>query len=172
MKKVFFASVLFLFSLSFVFSQVVKDGDEPLSPFVGTWRWVEDNDEHNFAVLVGEHNDTLFFAMGGVFEYGKKEHFPIFDMDFIYIADVRVKKKDTKIVRSKVHTTSSSYKFPNSSEFKYNDVSFELLNDTTMLFILDDGFPYWPDTALLIHRDRINYKFSPEEGRYLYKGEE
>ena len=171
MKRLVFASVLLLVSLSLVFSQVIKDGESELSPFVGTWRWVDDDEKQNFAVLVGEHNDSLFFAMSGVFEYGKRKHTPIFDMDFNDIADVRVKKKDTKIVRSKVHTTSSSYNYPARSEFKYNDVSFELINDTTMRFILDDGLLYWPDTALLIRRDRINYTFSPEEGRYLYKGE-
>ena len=31
-----------------------------------------------------------------------------------------------------------------------NDVTFELLNDTVMRFILDDDKVYWPDTALMI----------------------
>ena len=51
----------------------------------------------------------------------------------------------------------------------YNDVSFELLNDTTMLFILPDNKGYWPDTAIMHRRDRINRKFSNEEEELLYR---
>ena len=171
MRKVFFASVFFLFSLSFVFSQVIKDGDEQLSPFVGTWRWVEDNDEQWFAIFVGERNDSLLFAICGVFESGNKIHGSNFDSNNNDIAEVRVKKKDTKIVRSKIHSYNSSFYLIDRSEFKYNDVSFELLNDTVMLFVLDDGRPYWPDTALLIRDERKNHPFSFEEDRRLYKGE-
>ena len=171
MKKVFFALVLFLFSLSFVFSQVVKDGDEQLSPFVGTWRWVEDNDEQWFAIFVGERNDSLLFAICGVFESGNKIHGSNFDSNNNDIAEVRVKKKDTKIVRSKIHSYNSSFYLIDRSEFKYNDVSFELLDDTVMLFILNDGFYYWPDTALLIRYDRENHTFSLKEEPEMYKGE-
>lgn len=169
MKKVFFASVLLLFSLSFVFSQVIKDGDEPLSPFVGTWRWVEDNDEQWFAIFVGERNDSLLFAICGVFECGNKIQISNYDLENNDIAEVCVKKKDTKIVRSKIHSYNSSFFFPDKS--KYNDVSFELLNDTVMLFILNDGYYYWPDTALLIRDDRRDHTFSLEEEPLLYKGE-
>lgn len=116
MKKVFFASVLLLFSLSFVFSQVIKDGDEPLSPFVGTWRWVEDNDEQWFAIFVGERNDSLLFAICGVFECGNKIQISNYDLENNDIAEVCVKKKDTKIVRSKIHSYNSSFFFPDKSK--------------------------------------------------------
>ena len=52
----------------------------------------------------------------------------------------------------------------------YNDVSFELLNDTTMLFILNDNKYYWPDTAIMFRRDKINRKFSYQEEDLMYKG--
>ena len=51
----------------------------------------------------------------------------------------------------------------------YNDVSFELLNDTTMLFILPDNKGYWPDTAIMVRRDKINRKFSNKEEELLYR---
>ena len=49
---------------------------------------------------------------------------------------------------------------------KLNDVTFELLCDTVMLFILDDNKAYWPDTALMILRG-----FSQQEDCNMYKGE-
>ena len=76
-----------------------------------------------------------------------------------------------RLLRSKIHSYNSSFYLIDRSEFKYNDVSFELLNDTVMLFVLDDGRPYWPDTALLIRDERKNHTFSFEEDRRLYKGE-
>ena len=170
MKKVFFASVLLLFSLSFVFSQVIKNGDEPLSPFVGTWRWVYNiAGVQDFSILVGERNDSLLFAMSGVFERGDRLDVPEWDDSGEPVAHARVKKKDTKIVRSKIHTEVSSFFHPDKS--KYNDVFFELLNDTVMLFILNDGYYYWPDTALFIRYNRKNHTFSLEEEPRLYKGE-
>ena len=172
MKKVFFASVLFLFSLSFVFSQVIKDGDEQLSPFVGTWRWVYNiAGVQDFDIIVGERNDSLFFAMSGIFEYGGKLQTPEWDELGEPMAHVRVKKKDAKIVRSKIHTLISSFFLLDDNEYKYNDISFELLDDTVMLFILNDGFYYWPDTALLIRYDRENHTFSLKEEPEMYKGE-
>ena len=52
-----------------------------------------------------------------------------------------------------------------------NDVTFELLNDTVMRFILDDDKVYWPDTALMILRKKENIEFSKQEHEYMYKGE-
>ena len=41
-----------------------------LSPFIGMWEWVENNqEEQDFAIWVGERNDSLLFGIGGVF-YG------------------------------------------------------------------------------------------------------
>lgn len=170
MKRLVFASVLLLVSLSLVFSQVIKDGESELSPFVGTWRWV-----YNIAgvqdldIIVGERNDSIFFAMCGVFERGDRLDVPEWDDAGNPVAQVRIKKKDSKVLRSKVHTMVSSFFHPDKD--KYNDVFFELLDDTVMLFILNDGYYYWPDTALFIRYDRMNYIFSLEEDDFLYKGE-
>jgi hypothetical protein len=39
-----------------------------------------------------------------------------------------------------------------------------------MLFILDDNKAYWPDTALMILREKKNIKFSQKEHEHMYKG--
>ena len=53
---------------------------------------------------------------------------------------------------------------------KLNDITFELLNDTVMRFILDDNKPYWPDTALMILNKKENIEFSQQEDCNMYKG--
>ena len=49
----------------------------------------------------------------------------------------------------------------------YNDFSFELLNDTTMLFIHSDTLSFWPDTAVMRRRDYVNNIFSNECHYYM-----
>jgi hypothetical protein len=65
----------------------------------------------------------------------------------------------------------SNFYFYCGDEEKLNDVTFELLSDTVMLFILDDNKMYWPDTALMILRERKNIEFSQQEHEHMYKGE-
>ena len=87
-----------------------------------------------------------------------------------YLQMVRVKKPEGNVVKSKIcEGISDFYGF--DSWDKYNDVTFELLSDTVMRFILDDDKAYWPDTALMILEKRVNVEFSYEEYENMYKGE-
>ena len=141
-----------------------------LSPFIGMWEWVENNqEEQDFAIWVGERNDSLLFGMGGVFYGGLKIHMPDFDEDGNIIAVVKTKTQKENIVKSKICETLSNFYFDPERMNVYNDVSFELLNDTTMLFILPDNKGYWPDTAIMVRRDKINRKFSNKEEELLYR---
>ena len=159
-------SVLFIAAVS-VFSQESKQ-----SPFVGAWDWREDIDSvQHFRISIGERNDSLLISIGGTFYRGYKLHGPSFGADREYIADVRVKKRSAKILKSKISQIISNFYADYEEEEIYNLVSFELLNDTTMLFILNDNKGYWPDTAIMFRRDRKNRKFSLEEEPLLYKKE-
>ena len=89
--------------------------------------------------------------------------------DFIQM--VRVKKPKGNIARSKMYEIMSNFYFYCGDEKKLNDVTFELLSDTVMLFILDDDKVYWPDTALMILREKENIEFSQQEHEHMYKGE-
>ena len=89
--------------------------------------------------------------------------------DFIQM--VRVKKPKGNIARSKMYEIMSNFYFYCGDEKKLNDVTFELLSDTVMLFILDDNKAYWPDTALMILREKENIGFSQQEDCNMYKGE-
>ena len=160
-------TVLFIAAVS-VFSQESKQ-----SPFVGAWDWSEDIDSVQcFWIDIGERNDSLLFAIGGVFYCGNKIHTGGYDSEFNDIAQVRVKKRHTKIIKSKISEgVSNFYAYSSADDKKYNLVSFELLNDTTMRFVLNDNKGYWPDTAILFRRDRENRIFSLKEDFLLYKKE-
>ena len=159
-------TVLFIVAVS-VFSQESKQ-----SPFVGAWDWSEDIDSVQcFWIDIGERNDSLLFAIGGVFYCGNKIHTGGYDSEFNDIAQVRVKKRHTKIIKSEISDSLSNFYRSYEDENKYNLVSFELLNDTTMRFILNDNKGYWLGTAIMFRHDRENRKFSLEEEPLLYKKE-
>ena len=140
------------------------------SSFVGAWKWIENSsDKHTFNIRVGERNDSLLFSIGGVFYGGLKIHSSPCDNDWNDIAIVKVPIPGNNIVKSKICETLSNFHLDPERMNVYNDVSFELLNDTTMLFILPDNKEYWPDTAIMIRGDRINRNFSQEEDELLYK---
>ena len=94
---------------------------------------------------------------------------PEYDDEDNMIAVVKTKIPKGNIVKSKIAETLSNFYFDPERMGVYNDVSFELLNDTTMLFILPDNKGYWPDTAIMHRRDRTNRKFSNKEEELLYR---
>ena len=175
MKKAFITvSGLFIIAYAIIIffkPNEPQDNDiNGLSPFIGMWEWVENNqEEQDFAIWVGERNDSLLFGIGGVFYGGLKIHMPDFDEDGNIIAVVKTKTQKENIVKSKICETLSNFYFDPEKMNVYNDVSFELLNDTTMLFILPDNKGYWPDTAIMVRRDKINRKFSNKEEELLYR---
>lgn len=167
MKKLLSLLLVLFVATASVFSQTSKQ-----SPFVGAWDWSEDIDSvQHFRISIGERNDSLLISIGGTFYRGYKLHGPNFGADHEYIADVRVKKRSAKILKSKISQIISNFYADYKEEEIYNLVSFELLNDTTMRFILNDKKGYWPDTAIMFRSDRENRKFSTEEDRLLYKKE-
>ena len=150
-----------------------EDGDGELSPLVGTWDWKEGYEiGSHFAVWVGERNDSLIFTMGGSFFYGQKLHSAEWDRDKdLFEQMMRVKKPEGNFVKTKISEGISNGSYNYDRRNLYNDISFEVLNDSTMLFILGDKRSYWPDTARMIRRDRINRKFSDKTYLFMYKGE-
>ena len=151
-------------------SATQEDGDGELSPLVGCWNYIWNDDVRQFYIWCGERNDSLIFTVGGVFFRGDRIHMPEWDEDDKYLQMVRVKKPEGNVVKSKIcEGISDFYGF--DSWDKYNDVTFELLSDTVMRFILDDDKAYWPDTALMILEKRVNVEFSQQEYQNMYKGE-
>ena len=120
-------------------------------------------------IIFVQTNDSLLFSIGGVFYGGLKIHSSPSDLDWNDIAIVKVPTTECKTIKSKISEMWSNFYFDPDRMNVYNDVSFELLNDTTMLFILPDNKGYWPDTAIMVRRDKINRKFSNKEEELLYK---
>ena len=164
--------ILSLTMQSFI-SAPQEDGDGELSPLVGTWDWKEGYEiGSHFAVWVGERNDSLIFTMGGSFFYGQKLHSAEWDRDKdLFEQMIRVKKPEGNFVKTKISEGISNGSYNYDRRNLYNDISFEVLDDSTMLFILGDKRSYWPDTARMIRRDRVNNKFSDETYFFMYKGE-
>ena len=162
---------ILLLALLLAFIGLNAQETEKFSQFVGRWRWSENIDSvQYFCLNIGERNDSILISIGGTVYCGLKIHGPAFGFnDEGYIADVRIKKKNKKIIKSKISEGISN--FYGGNDRKYHVVSFELLSDTTMMFILNDGKGYWPDTALMIRADRENRQFSQEEEYWLYKKE-
>ena len=164
--------ILSLTMQSFI-SAPQEDGDGELSPLVGTWDWKEGYEiGSHFAIWVGERNDSLIFTMGGSFFYGQKLHSAEWDRDKdLFEQMIRVKKPEGNFVKTKISEGISNGSYNYDRRNLYNDISFEVLNDSTMLFILGDKRSYWPDTARMIRRDRVNNKFSDKTYLFMYKGE-
>ena len=165
--------ILSLTMQSFI-SAPQEDGDGELSPLVGTWDWKEGYEiGSHFAIWVGERNDSLIFTMGGSFFYGQKLHSAetTYDEERMFIQMICVKKPEGNFVKTKISEGISNGSYNYDRRNLYNDISFEVLNDSTMLFILGDKRSYWPDTARMIRRDRVNHEFSDETYLFMYKGE-
>lgn len=172
MKRIILTSLMLLFYVSKTQSQNIIANNECTNQFVGSWNWIKNNVYKDcFYITIGERNDSLLFSISGVFYGGRKIHGPNYDNNYNLIADVRtVIPKGNKAI-GKISDTSSDFHSDPNKKPTYYPVSFELLNDTTMLFILDDNKAYWPDTAIMRRRDYVNHKFSFEEDYYLHNGE-
>ena len=117
--------------------EAMNDESNKQSPFVGAWDWIENSAEtHTFNIMIGERNDSLLFSISGVFYGGLKIHSSPSDLDWNDIAIVKVPTTECKTIKSKISEMWSNFYFNPERMNVYNDVSFELLNDTTMLFIV------------------------------------
>jgi hypothetical protein len=175
MKKTFFTICnLMIFSLvltsaSNTITQQSID-DKKQSPFVGTWDWEKNSpEEDSFYIWVGERNDSLLFTMGGVFYKGSRIHNSEWDEEGKALQMIRIKKQKGRIIKTKISEGVSSWIYHKDSANNYNDISFELLNDSTMRFTLNDSRSYWPDTAIMLRRDYTNPDFSDKTYEHMYK---
>ena len=167
MKRSFVLLLVLAIALPSFSTTPQKDGEKELSPFAGIWNWAWNDNAHRFYIWCGERNDSLLFAIGGTFFYGDRIHMPEWDKNEKFIQMMRIKKPHGNMARSKMYEIMSN--FYCGDEKKLNDVTFELLCDTAMLFILDDNKAYWPDTALMILREKKNIEFSQQEHEHIYK---
>ena len=67
MKRFFILLLVLVLSLKGFAIEPQIDGEENLSPFVGKWEWECNDRTHQFYIWCGERNDSLLFAIGGVF---------------------------------------------------------------------------------------------------------
>ena len=84
---------------------------------------------------------------------------------------IRIKKQKGRIIKTKISEGVSSWVYNKDRANNYNDISFELLNDSTMRFTIDDSRSYWPDMAIMHRRDHTNPTFSDRTYEHMYKEE-
>ena len=169
MKRAFVLLFVLAISLLGFSTAPQKDGEKKLSPFVGIWDW--ETESSCFTVRIGERNDSLLFTMGGVFYRGNRIHNPEWDEDGKVLQMIRIKKQEGEIIKTKISEGISSWVYNKDSANNYNGISFELLNDSTMQFTLDDSRSFWPDTAIMHRRDYTNPDFSDKTYEHMYKEE-
>jgi hypothetical protein len=169
MKRAFVLLLVLAIALPSFSTPPQKDGKEKLSPFVGVWDW--ETESSCFTVRIGERNDSLQFTMGGVFYRGSRIHNSEWDEEGKALQMIRIKKQKGRIIKTKISEGVSSWIYHKDSANNYNDISFELLNDSTMRFTLNDSRSYWPDTAIMLRRDYTNPDFSDKTYEHMYKGE-
>ena len=168
MKRAFVLLLVLAIALPSFSTTPQKDDKEKLSPFVGVWDW--ETESSCFTVRIGERNDSLQFTMGGVFYRGSRIHNSEWDEEGKALQMIRIKKQKGRIIKTKISEGISSWIYNENRANNYNDISFELLNDSTMRFTLDDSRSYWPDTAIMLRRDYTNTDFSDQTYEHIYKG--
>ena len=127
MKRIILTSLILLFCIGKTLSQDIISNKGCTSLFVGNWNWIEND----------VYKDCFYITIGG-----RKIQGPNFDNNYNLIADVRtVTPKGNKAV-SKISDSCSDFHSDPNKRATYHPVSFELQNDTTMLFILDDNKAY------------------------------
>ena len=120
-------------------------GIEP-SPFVGIWEWAENGPWQVFYVYVGERNDSLLIAPGGVFLGGYRIQNAEYDEEdrLFPQAFLQLPKSGNKAVG---YFAADEIPFAGKCNCV---VSLELFSNSTMLFRTDEPVGFWPDSAVMV----------------------
>ena len=119
-------------------SATQEDGDGELSPLVGCWNYIWNDDVHQFYIWCGERNDSLLIAVNGVFNNGAKIQGYDFDNDGTTIPHVRILKSEDKIVKGKISDVCLMfYSLPVNPGYK--EFVLELIDSNTLLWKFEGG---------------------------------
>lgn len=120
-------------------------GIEP-SPFIGRWEWTENGPWQVFYVYVGERNDSLLIAPGGVFLGGNRIQNAEYDEEdrLFPQAFLQLPKSGNKAVG---YFVADEIPFAGKCNC---GVSLELFNNNTMLFRTGESIGFWPDSAVMV----------------------
>lgn len=104
----------------------------------------------------------MLIAVFGVFYEGHKIDVYECDEHNLPIPQIRVKYlNNSKVVRGKIFNQYLYY-YGIPDTIGFNDVTLELLNDSSMIWHLEGNHGEWPNTALMRKRDNTKYIFAPE----------
>lgn len=136
------------------------------SPFIGRWEWVENGNDKFFDIDIGERNDTLLFSIDGIFYQGCKIQTAGFDGEDVIPQVMIPMPKVQNVARGRISSKYINF-YTWDKNCKDGDVSFEIVNDTTLIWRLTNNNSYWPNSAVLIKKcDTLTYKFSTNTSLY------
>lgn len=129
-------------------------GIEP-SPFVGIWEWTENGPWQVFYVYVGERNDSLLIAPGGVFLGGNRIQNAEYDEENKLVPQAFLQLPMSG-------NSAVGYFVGNEIPFAGTcncGVTLELFSTNTLLFRTDTSIGYWPDSAVMVRVNSENPAF-------------
>lgn len=124
-------------------------GIEP-SPFIGKWKWVENDSWQNFGIDIGGRGDSLLIAAGGVFLGGSRIQMPERD------EEGRILPQAFLLMPKSGNKAAGRF---SCSEIPYDascNVILELFSDNTLLFRTEKPVGCWPDSAVMVRKNRDN----------------
>lgn len=129
-------------------------GMEP-SPFIGNWEWEENGPWQDFYVYIGERNDSLLVAPGGVFLGGARIQNAEYDEEdrLVPQAFLPLPKNGNKAVG---HFASDQISFAGKCNC---GVTLELFSNNTLLFRTSKSVGFWPDSAVMVRTSSENPVF-------------
>lgn len=139
-------------------------GETP-SPFIGRWSWLlNEAGYQSFSICIDAEGDSLLIGMGGVFYGGNR--IDIYDYDeTVVIPDLVVPTPTSgNRIDGKIHALRLNLYGKEEEVVKrgYKNISFELLDNNTMIYRVEDNRRLIPDSAVLRRSEEPPYRFSKE----------
>lgn len=123
------------------------------TPFAGEWGWEKNDTWQKFNISIGEKNDSLLVAMGGVFLSGRKIQAIKYDNQKRIIPQARLAIPQSGNTAYGTFANSRMHFFHNTDTCDYA-ISLELKSINTLIFKTEKAIDFWPDSAVMV---RIGY---------------
>ena len=148
-----------LYHMDDIFEEENSVKKESLSPYVGAWEWVSDGAlSRKINVIIGERNDSLYLAFSWNFMDKGECCFYTTDKRGLPLACVRMlRPQKNEVVTGKIFNTFFSVGSLYVKEFE--NMQLTLYGNDTLAWNVERKY-LWPDSLILVRRDKFNYKFS------------
>lgn len=137
------------------------------SPFIGEWGWEKNGSWKKFNIIIGERNDSLLVAMGGVFLGGRRIQPIEYDNQERIIPQARLAMPKSGHTAHGTFANSRMHFFYTTDTCDYA-ISLELKSNNTLIFKTEEAIDFWPDSAVMV-RTRNSCKPFTDDLSHFYK---